>query len=82
VGYPYGLYIDGQKGDSPTQALAGTLKLEGNTMSKMTNNYVSTYMPTIESWYLAKNQINNNYQFAVPSWIDKWCNFNPQNTEY
>jgi len=82
VGYPYGLFIDGAKGDSPAQALAGNIKLEGNLMSKMTNNYVSTYMPTIESWYLSKNTINDNYQFTVPSWVGSWCNFDPQNTIY
>jgi hypothetical protein len=82
IGYPYGLFIDGAKGDSPAQATAGNLKIENNVMSKMTNNYKSTYMPTIEPWYLAKNTINNNYQFTVPTWVDSWCNFNPQNTVY
>ena len=81
-GFPYGIYIDGQKGDSPAQALAGTLKMETNTISKMTTNFVTTYMPTIETWYLSKNIINDNYQFTVPNWVDSWCNFNPQNTEY
>jgi len=82
VGFPYGLYIDGQKGDSPAQAIAGNIKMEGNIMSRMTNNYVTTYMPTAEAWYLAKNQINDNYQFTVPSWFGTWCNFDPQNTQY
>ncbi len=82
VGFPYGLYIDGQKGDSPTQATAGTIKIENNILSKMTNNYKSTYMSTIESWYLSKNQINDNYVPVIPSWTQGWCNFNPQNTDY
>jgi len=57
VGYPYGLYIDGQKGDSPLQATNGTLQIENCVMSQMTDNYVDKYLSDIEAWYLSKNEI-------------------------
>lgn len=52
AGWPFGLNIDGAKGDSPAQAAANTLQLEKNIMSGMTTNYVLTSFPTTESWYL------------------------------
>lgn len=57
VGYPNGLYIDGQKGDSPTQITNGNIQIENCVMSQMSNNYVTTYLANTESWYLSKNEI-------------------------
>jgi hypothetical protein len=51
AGWPYGLYIDGQKGDSPAQATANVLQVENCVLSGMTQNYVITYMAEEEAWY-------------------------------
>lgn len=52
AGWPYGLFIDGAKGDSPAQATANVLQIEKSVMSGMTTNYVTTNLPTAETWYL------------------------------
>jgi hypothetical protein len=52
AGWPKGLYIDGQRGDSPTQATTNVLQVEKSVMSGMTTNYITTYLATTESWYL------------------------------
>jgi hypothetical protein len=51
AGWPYGLYIDGQKGDSPAQAEANVLQIENCVLSGMTQYYVTTYMEDEEFWY-------------------------------
>ena len=63
AGWPYGLYIDGQKGDSPAQATANVLQIENCVMAGMTSNYVTTYMADEESWYT--NASRNNAVFAT-----------------
>ncbi len=59
AGWPYGLYIDGQKGDSPAQAAAGNLQIENCVLSGMTNNYVTTYMAEIATWFTATSKNND-----------------------
>jgi len=58
-----GLYIDGQKGDSPAQASANVLQIENCVMSGMTNNYVTTYLADAEAWYT--NASRNNQVLAT-----------------
>ena len=58
AGWPYGLYIDGQKGDSPAQATSNVLQIENCVMSGMTANYVTTYMANTEEWYLDQTRHN------------------------
>lgn len=52
AGYPAGLYIDGQKGDSPAQAAANILQIENCVLSGMTANFNTTYQTDAESWYM------------------------------
>lgn len=62
AGWPYGLYIDGQKGDSPAQAAANVLQIENCVMAGMGNNYVTTYMTDTEAWFndaARSNQVFN-----------------------
>ena len=40
VGYPEGLQIDGQKGNSPSRADANELQIENSVLAGMTVNYV------------------------------------------
>ncbi len=63
AGWPSGLYIDGQKGDSPAQATANVLQIENSVMSGMTNNYVTTYLTDAEAWYT--NASKNNQVMAT-----------------
>jgi hypothetical protein len=63
AGWPSGLYIDGQKGDSPAQATANVLQIETSVMSGMTNNYVTTYLTDAEAWYT--NASKNNQVMAT-----------------
>jgi uncharacterized protein YjdB len=63
AGWPNGLYIDGQKGDSPAQATANVLQIETSVMSGMTNNYVTTYLTDAEAWYT--NATKNNQVMAT-----------------
>jgi len=72
AGYPTGLYIDGQKGDSPAQATANALQIENSVMAGMTANYSTTYLTEAEAWYtdaLRHNQImatNDLLQITAP----------------
>jgi hypothetical protein len=72
AGYPTGLYIDGQKGDSPAQATANALQIENSVMAGMTANYNTTYLTDAEAWYtdaLRHNQImatNDLLQITAP----------------
>lgn len=52
AGWPFGLFIDGAKGDSPAQATANVLQIEKCVMAAMTTNYVTTQLATAEAWYL------------------------------
>jgi len=59
AGWPYGLYIDGQKGDSPAQAAANVLQIENTVLAGMTNNYVTTYMAGVEAWFTSASRNND-----------------------
>jgi hypothetical protein len=63
AGWPNGLYIDGQKGDSPAQATANILQIENSIMSGMTNNYVTIYLTDTEAWFT--NASRNNQVMAT-----------------
>ena len=81
AGYPTGLDIDGQKGDSPAQATANVLQIENCVMSGMTNYYNTTYLPDAEEWFtkasrnnqvMATNdqlQITNPFNLTAPSFL-------------
>jgi len=58
AGWPTGLNIDGQKGDSPAQATANVLQIENCVMSGMTTNYSVTYLADTEAWFT--NASRNN----------------------
>jgi hypothetical protein len=58
AGWPYGLFIDGAKGDSPAQATNNILQIEKSVMSGMTTNYVTTSLATTEAWYLDASRGN------------------------
>ena len=58
AGWPYGLFIDGAKGDSPAQATNNILQIEKSVMAGMTTNYVTTYLATTEAWYLDASRGN------------------------
>ncbi|NSW94277.1 MAG: Ig-like domain-containing protein [Bacteroidales bacterium] len=58
AGWPHGLYIDGQKGDSPAQAAANVIQIENCVLAGMGNNFVTTYMSDAEAWF--KDAIRNN----------------------
>ena len=72
TGYPTGLDIDGQKGDSPAQATANVLQIENCIMAGMTANYSTIYLTDAETWYSSasrNNQImatNDLLQIADP----------------
>ncbi|MCU0471745.1 MAG: Ig-like domain-containing protein [Bacteroidales bacterium] len=72
AGWPNGLYVDGQKGDSPAQATANVLQIENCIMAGITNNYVTTYLTDTEAWYTntsRNNQVlvsNDLLQIADP----------------
>jgi len=59
AGYPTGLDIDGQKGDSPAQATANVLQIENCIMAGMSANYSTTYLTDAETWY---NDASRNNQ--------------------
>jgi hypothetical protein len=58
AGWPSGLDIDGQKGDSPAQATANVLQIENCVMAGMTTNYNTTYLTDVEAWYTATLRAN------------------------
>ncbi len=58
AGWPYGLFIDGAKGDSPAQATNNVLQIEKSVMAGMTSNYVLTSLATTEAWYLDASRGN------------------------
>ena len=63
AGWPVGLDIDGQKGDSPAQATANVLQIENCIMAGMTNNYSTAYLTDAEAWYT--NASRNNQVLAT-----------------
>jgi hypothetical protein len=58
AGWPKGVYIDGQKGDSPAQAAANVLQIENCVISGMQDNYVTTYMADLATWFTATARNN------------------------
>ena len=74
AGWPNGLYIDGQKGDSPAQASANVLQIENCVMSGMTNNYVTTYLADAEAWYT--NASRNNQVLTTNDLLQVTSPFN------
>jgi hypothetical protein len=81
AGWPYGLFIDGAKGDSPAQATNNVLQIEKSVMSGMTSNFVTTHLANSEAWYLdaargnelkATNdllQITNPFSLTAPNFL-------------
>jgi len=63
AGWPTGLDIDGQKGDSPFQATANELQIENCVMAGMTTNFNTVYLTDAEAWY--NNVSRNNQLFAA-----------------
>ena len=61
AGWPYGMFIDGQKGDSPAQAAANVLQIENCVMAGMTSNYVNTYLTDAEALYRSASRNNEIY---------------------
>jgi hypothetical protein len=62
AGWPVGLDIDGQKGDSPFQATANELQIENCVVAGMTTNFSTAYMTDAEAWY--SNASRNNQVMA------------------
>lgn len=54
AGWPYGLYVDGALGDSPTQANNNVLQIENCVMSGMGSNYKenATSLQATSAWFL------------------------------
>lgn len=81
AGWPTGLYIDGQKGDSPAQAAANVLQIENCILSGMTTNFNTTYLTDAETWFtgasrnnevLATNdllQLSNPFNLTSPDFL-------------
>jgi hypothetical protein len=74
AGYPTGLDIDGQKGDSPAQATANMLQIENCVMAGMTANYSTTYLPDAETWFT--NASRNNQIMATNDLLQITAPFN------
>ncbi len=60
AGWPYGLYIDGAKGDSPLQAANNVLQIENCILAGMTANFKedATSLQGTEAWYLDASRNN------------------------
>ncbi len=81
AGWPFGMFIDGAKGDSPAQATNNVLQIEKSVMSGMTTNFVTTHLANSEAWYLdasrgnelkATNdllQLTNPFNLTAPNFL-------------
>jgi hypothetical protein len=60
AGWPFGLFIDGAKGDSPAQATNNVLQIENCVLAGMTTNYKvdATSLQATETWYLDATRHN------------------------
>jgi hypothetical protein len=60
AGFPYGLYIDGAKGDSPAQATANVLQVENCVMAGMGTDYKedATSLQATETWFTDASRNN------------------------
>ncbi|OFY66606.1 MAG: hypothetical protein A2Y71_02205 [Bacteroidetes bacterium RBG_13_42_15] len=74
AGYPTGLDIDGQKGDSHVQAAANVLQIENCIMAGMATNYSTTYLTDAEAWYT--NVSRNNQIMATNDLLQVTAPFN------
>jgi hypothetical protein len=62
AGWPYGLFVDGALGDSPTQATSNVLQIENCVMAGMVANFRTnaTSLQTPDVWYLSSATPNRN----------------------
>lgn len=60
AGWPFGLFIDGAKGDSPAQATANVLQIENTILSGMTTMYKTdaTSLQNTETWFTEASRNN------------------------
>jgi hypothetical protein len=61
AGWPVGLFIDGAKGDSPTQATNNVLQIENCVLAGMTANFDSTSsgaFATVRAWFTEATRHN------------------------
>ncbi len=60
AGWPFGLYIDGAKGDSPAQATANVLQIENNLLSGMTTVFKTdaTSLQATDTWFSTASRNN------------------------
>lgn len=63
AGWPYGLYVDGALGDSPTQANNNILQIENSIISGMGSNYKenATSLQGTAAWFTAAARNNTVY---------------------
>jgi len=83
AGWPYGLYVDGAKGDSPVQANNNALQIENCIMSGMGANYKedATSLQGAETWFLTTSRhnevkatndllmVNNPFNLTAPNFM-------------
>jgi len=60
AGYPNGLFIDGQKGNSPAMAASNDLQIENCILAGMVASYNATYFSTIEAYFTSTNPARSN----------------------
>ncbi|HEX2922309.1 MAG TPA: Ig-like domain-containing protein [Bacteroidales bacterium] len=60
AGWPFGLYIDGAKGDSPAQATANNLQVENVILSGMTTAFKTdaTSLQNTDTWFAEAARLN------------------------
>ncbi len=61
AGWPYGLYIDGAKGDSPVQATNNVIQIENTILSGMTTFYKTdaTSLQNTDVWFTSVSRNND-----------------------
>jgi hypothetical protein len=61
AGWPYGIYIDGALGDSPTQANNNVLQIENSVISGMGSNYKTnaTSLQSPDAWFTSVARNNS-----------------------
>jgi len=60
AGWPYGLYIDGAKGDSPAQATNNVIQIENTILAGMTTFYKTdaTSLQNTDAWFTSASRNN------------------------
>lgn len=87
AGWPFGLYIDGAKGDSPAQAAANVLQIENCVIAGMgaNSNFKEdvTSLQGTAAWYIAATRnnsalatndllmVNNPFNLTAPNFVPK-----------